>query len=111
MALKVLRDYYSNDGSSLLQQPADPGTHSSSSGAGGSIIGMLEVVESDMGKALANENMNEEASATAYEKLSMENRVEKATKEQDVKYKTKAAAEQGRESHQGTGRKIQDKSC
>merc|ERR1719235_2005192 len=93
MALKVLRDYYANEGSALVQQPADPGTHSSSSGAGGSIIGMLEVVESDMGKALANENMNEEAAATAYEKLSMENRVEKATKEQDVKYKTKAAAE------------------
>jgi len=93
MALKVLRDYYANEGSALMQQPEDPGTHSSASGAGGSIIGMLEVVESDMGKALANENMNEEASATAYEKLSMENRVEKATKEQDVKYKTKAAAE------------------
>merc|ERR1719450_52628 len=93
MALKVLRDYYSNDGSSLLQQPAAPGTHSASGGAGGSIIGMLEVVESDMGKSLANENMNEEAAAVAYEKLSMENRVEKATKEQDVKYKTKASAE------------------
>merc|ERR1719155_233946 len=37
--------------------------------------------------------MNEEAAATAYEKLSMENRVEKASKEQDVKYKTKAAGE------------------
>jgi len=93
MALKVLRDYYSNDGSSFVQQPEDPGTHKSSSGAGGSIIGLLEVVESDMGKALANENMNEEAAAVAYEKLSMTNRVEKATKEQDVKYKTKASAE------------------
>merc|ERR1719487_506587 len=93
MALKVLRDYYSNDGSSFVQQPEDPGTHKSSSGAGGSIIGLLEVVESDMGKALANENMNEEAAAVAYEELSMTNRVEKATKEQDVKYKTKASAE------------------
>jgi len=92
MALKVLRDYYSNEGSALVQQPADPGTHSASAGAGGSIIGMLEVVESDLGRALANGNMNEEAAATAYERLSMENRVEKATKEQDVKYKTKAAA-------------------
>jgi hypothetical protein len=93
MALKVLRDYYSSDGSSLVQQPAEPGTHQSSSGAGGSIIGMLEVVESDMGKSLANENMNEEVAATAYEKLSMENRVMKATKEQDAKYKSKEAAE------------------
>jgi len=93
MALKVLRDYYSNDGAALVQQPADPGTHKSADGAGGAIIGMLEVVESDMGKALANENMNEEAAAVSYEKLSMENRVEKATKEQDVKYKSKSAAE------------------
>lgn len=94
MALKVLRDYYANDaGAALVQQPADPGTHSAAGGAGGSIIGMLEVVESDMGKSLANENMNEEAAAVAYEKLSMENRVEKATKEQDVKYKIKASAE------------------
>merc|ERR1740130_1302961 len=83
MALKVLRDYYSNDGSaaSLVQQPASPGTHSAASGAGGGIIGMLEVVESDMGKALANENMNEEVAATAYEKLSMENKVSKTMKE------------------------------
>merc|ERR1719375_2554084 len=92
MALKVLRDYYAGDGSSLIQQPAAPGTHQAGAGAGNSIIGLLEVVESDMGKSLANENMNEEAAATAYERLSMENRVEKATKEQDVKYKTKAAA-------------------
>lgn len=92
MALKVLRDYYSNDGSSLLQQPEAPGTHSSASGAGGSVIGMLEVVESDMGKALANENMSEEVSATAYEKLSMGNKVEKTMKESDVKYKTKEAS-------------------
>jgi hypothetical protein len=93
MALKVLRDYYASDGSSLIQQPAAPGTHQASSGAGGSIIGMLEVVESDMGKALANENMNEEAAATAYQRLSMENKVSKSMKESDVKYKTKEAAE------------------
>jgi len=93
MALKVLRDYYSNAGSALVQQPTDPGTHSSAAGAGGGIIGMLEVVESDMGKALSSANMNEEAAATAYERLSMENKVEKATKEQDVKYKTKSAGE------------------
>jgi len=93
MGLKVLRDYYANDGASLVQQPAAPGTHSSADGAGGSIIGLLEVVESDMGKSLASANMNEEAAAVAYEKLSMENRLEKATKEQDVKYKSKSSAE------------------
>jgi len=98
MALKVLRDYYTNEGSALVQQPVDPGTHQAASGAGSSIIGMLEVVESDMGRSLANENMNEEVAATAYEKLSMENRVSKATKESDVKYKTKEAAELDKKS-------------
>jgi len=94
MALKVLRDYYANDGSAaLVQQPASPGQHSSAAGAGGGIIGMLEVVESDMGKALANTNMNEEAAATAYQRLSMESKLESASKNQDVKYKVKAAAE------------------
>jgi len=92
MALKILRDYYSSDGSSLVQQPAAPGTHQASAGAGGSIIGMLEVVESDLGRSLANENMNEEAAAIAYQRLSMGNKVMKTTKEQDVKYKTKEAA-------------------
>lgn len=93
MALKVLREYYTSDGASLVQQPAGPGSHEAASGAGSSIIGMLEVVESDMGRSLANENMNEEVAATAYEKLSMENKVMKAMKEQDVKYKVKEAAE------------------
>merc|ERR1719247_3729399 len=37
--------------------------------------------------------MNEEASATAYQRLSMENKVERSMKEKDVKYKTKEAAE------------------
>merc|ERR1719352_1782798 len=46
-----------------------------------------------MGRSLANENMNEEVAAAAYEKLSMENKVEKTMKEQDVKYKTKESAE------------------
>jgi chromosome segregation ATPase len=91
MALKILRDYYSGD-ASFMQQPAAPGIHKSSE-AGASVIGLLEVVESDMGRALASVNMNEEAAATAYQRLSMENKVEKSMKEKDVQYKTKAAAE------------------
>merc|ERR1719183_593565 len=51
-----------------------------------------------MGRALANENMNEEAAATQYQKFSMENKVTKTMKEQDVKYKTKEAAELDKKS-------------
>merc|ERR1719473_1629682 len=50
---------------------------------------MLEVIEADMSKTLAEEEAEEEAAATEYEKLTQENKVTKTTKEQDVKYKTK----------------------
>jgi hypothetical protein len=98
MALKVLRDYYSSEGdaaagaASLAQQPEDPEVHSKATGGATGIIGMLEVVESDFGKSLAATEMNEEAAATAYEKLGMENRMSKSMKDKDVEYKTKEAA-------------------
>lgn len=98
LALKVLRDYYAAEpeasaaAAAMFQQPAKPETHTSASGAGTTIIGMLEVVESDFAKAAASNEVEEQSAATAYEKLSMENRVSKAMKEQDVKYKTKEAA-------------------
>merc|ERR1719428_2372006 len=50
---------------------------------------MLEVVESDFSKNLAAAIAENENEAVQYEKSSMENRVSKAMKEQDVKYKTK----------------------
>eukprot|EP00929_Paragymnodinium_shiwhaense_P040944 TRINITY_DN212_c2_g1_i1.p2 TRINITY_DN212_c2_g1~~TRINITY_DN212_c2_g1_i1.p2 ORF type:complete len:711 (+),score=307.05 TRINITY_DN212_c2_g1_i1:87-2219(+) len=89
MALQILRDYYANE--SFLQQPAMPETHEKSGGAGQSVIGMLEVVESDIGKSLANTEMTEETAARDYERSSMENRVSKALKEKDMDYKKKAA--------------------
>eukprot|EP00928_Gymnodinium_smaydae_P046710 TRINITY_DN31133_c0_g1_i1.p1 TRINITY_DN31133_c0_g1~~TRINITY_DN31133_c0_g1_i1.p1 ORF type:complete len:724 (+),score=240.09 TRINITY_DN31133_c0_g1_i1:57-2174(+) len=92
MALKVLREYYANNPASFAQQPEAPELHSKSTGAGTSIIGMLEVIEADLGKSLASTEMHEDSSATAYQKLSMENKLSKTTKEQDVKYKTKEAA-------------------
>lgn len=91
-ALEVLREYYANQKESFAQQPAAPGTHSSSGGAGGSIISMLEVVASDFGKNLAGEEVDEDAAAVAYEKTSQTNRVTKLMKEKDVEYKTKEAA-------------------
>jgi len=84
LALKVLRDYYAK-GASFLQK------HEKADGAAAGIIGMLEVVESDFSKGLAEMIAIEEEAAAAYEKQTKENEIAKTTKEQDVKYKTKEA--------------------
>jgi len=78
-ALKVLNEYYAKDDKS----------HSSADGAGSGIIGLLEVVESDFSKGLAEMTAAEEAAANEYDKQTKENAITKATKEQDAKYKTK----------------------
>merc|ERR1712194_285908 len=75
-ALGVLRDYYQN-GDSMLQQPAVPEKHEKSSGAGGSIIDILEVCESDFATNLAKEESEEADSQAMYEKVSQENAVTK----------------------------------
>jgi len=85
-ALSVLRDYYGNE-AALLQQPAKPETFEKASGAGGSILNILEVCESDFATNLAKEESEEADSAENYEKTTQENKISKATKEQDVKYK------------------------
>jgi len=81
LALKVLRDYYAKE---------DKG-HASADGAAGGIIGMLEVVESDFSKGLAELISVEEAAVAAYEQQTKDNEITKTTKEQDVKYKGKEA--------------------
>jgi len=98
-ALQVLRDYYGGDSSasmlqdgadiaSAMKQPAMPVKHSKASGAGGSIVDILEVVESDFAKNLASEETQEADAAAEYEKQTQENKVTKGMKEQDVKYQT-----------------------
>jgi len=89
-ALGVLRDYYQND-ESMLQQPAKPEKFEKSSGAGGSIIDILEVCESDFATNLAKEETEEADSQAEYEKVSQVNAVTKTEKESDVKYKTSEA--------------------
>merc|ERR1719401_2668797 len=88
-ALSVLRDYYGS-AAALIQdgQPAKPETFHKAEGAGGSIIDILEVCESDFATNLAKEESEEADSAENYDKTSQENKISKATKEQDVKYKT-----------------------
>merc|ERR1719335_1082489 len=72
---------------SMLQQPAKP-AHSKSSGAGGSIIDILELCESDFSKDLAGEESAESDAQESYDKQTQENKIQKTMKEQDVKYKT-----------------------
>merc|ERR1719412_2713894 len=94
-ALGVLRDYYGSGASAsammqVMRQPAPPVPElfEPASGAGQSIIGILEVVESDFAKNLAQEETEEADSLTEYEKTTQENKVTNTLKSQDVKYKT-----------------------
>merc|ERR1719379_1728566 len=89
-ALKVLKDYYSSDKA-----------HVAAEGAGASIIGLLEVVESDFSKNLAEMISTEEAAAAEYEAETKQNAVDKTNKEQDVKYKTEEAANRDKETAEG----------
>merc|ERR1719261_1357712 len=75
----------------MMQQPAAPELHSKSAGAGGSIIDILEVVESDFASNLAKEETEEANAQSEYEKVSQENAVTKTLKDQDIKYKTMEA--------------------
>jgi len=96
-ALEVLREYYGGAAAMIqsdstfgafMQQPAKPAKHEKSGGAGGSIIGILEVCESDFSKNLAAEEAAESDSADTFEAQTQENKITKVTNEQDVKYKT-----------------------
>jgi len=88
-AVGVLRDYYNggSEDASFMQQPAMPEKHSKATGAGQSIIGILEVCESDFAKNLAKEETEEEDAQSSYAKMTQENAITKTTKLQDVKYK------------------------
>merc|ERR1719325_346388 len=86
-ALTVLRDYYASD-AALVQQPAMPALHTKASGAGTSIIGILEVVESDFATGLAKEETQEDDAQAMYDDITQKNKVTKTMKHQDVKYKT-----------------------
>jgi len=78
LALNVLREYYAKDDKS----------HDAAEGAASGIIGLIEVVESDLSKGLAEMVATEESAAAEYEQQTKENEITNATKQQDVKYKT-----------------------
>merc|ERR1719214_416848 len=80
-ALQVLREYYAKDAA-----------HGSAEGAGSSIIGLLEVCESDFTKGLTEMTAEEQSAASEYESYSKQDEIDTTAKGQDVKYKTKEAA-------------------
>merc|ERR1719229_755484 len=82
LALKTLREYYAQDKD-----------HEAKDGAASSIIGLLEVVQSDFTKSLAEITAAEGRAQSEYEETTKANEIEKASKDQDVKYKTKEAAD------------------
>jgi len=100
-ALDVLKDYYGSasfvqDGKSedaaLDQQPPAPQHHhAKKGGAGNAIIVILESVESDFATNLAKVEAEEADEADAYEKTTAENKHNKVSKTEDVKYKTQEA--------------------
>ena len=83
LALKVLSEYY------VKGDKADSSGDSASTG----IIGSLEVCESDSLKGLTTMNAAEETAQNIHDQESKENEIEKTTKQQDVKCKTKEATE------------------
>merc|ERR1719163_2688829 len=78
LGLKILKEYYASEKE-----------HEAAEGAASGIIGLLEVVESDFSKSLAEIISNEETAASEYDRTTKENEILKATMDQDVKYKTK----------------------
>merc|ERR1719476_826116 len=72
----------------MLQHPARTELFKKAAGAGGSIIDILEVVESDFASNLARTEREEADEQAEYDKMSQENAVTKTLKVQDVKYKS-----------------------
>lgn len=76
-AIKIIREYYSKEGKA----------HTAADGASGGIVGILQVCLSDFTKGLAEMMTAEDTAATQYAQTTQANKLETATKGQDVKYK------------------------
>mmetsp|Transcript_39720 Transcript_39720/g.92196 ORF Transcript_39720/g.92196 Transcript_39720/m.92196 type:complete len:575 (-) Transcript_39720:147-1871(-) len=89
-AMRILRDYYASkdeDGATSDQPPEL--AHTKAAGAGAGIIGLLEVVESDIAKNLAQIQTEEDSTQSEYDTLTKENAELKINKQKDVEYRTK----------------------
>merc|ERR1719343_891325 len=77
-ALQVLNEYYAKGDKA----------HDAAEGSASGIIALLETVEADFSKNLAEITADEESAAAAHEKATKENEIDKTAKDQAVKYKT-----------------------
>jgi len=81
-AIKALKEYYAQDKD-----------HEANDGAAGGIVGMLQVCMSDFTKTLAETTASEDSAASEYESGTQANKIEKTSKDKDVLYQTKEAAD------------------
>merc|ERR1719384_788101 len=91
-ALKVLREYYAKDAA-----------HDTADGAASGIIGLLEVVESDITKTLASLSSEEETAIAEHESETKNNEIDRTSKEQSVKYKVKESKELDKTTAENNG--------
>jgi len=84
-AISVLTEYYSS--ASFVQTKQAPEFASNKGDIASTITSMLEVAESDLSKLLAETEAAESSALSAYEELTKENKVSKATKMADAKGK------------------------
>jgi len=100
-ALDVLSQYYGSDGAAaamlqqgssdeaLAQQPATPEHHEKASGAGASIIAILETIEADFSDNLAKLETGESDAAADYGKITNNNKVTEKSKKKEIKLDTR----------------------
>eukprot|EP00438_Fugacium_kawagutii_P033898 Skav220987 [mRNA] locus=scaffold1541:179018:194613:+ [translate_table: standard] len=78
-AISVLRDYYSTSGTS--------------GAASGGIVSMLEVIESDFGRSLAQAESQETSRAEEHDSMSQQSKLTEVQKDADQKFKTKTSTD------------------
>jgi len=86
-AIGVLSEYYNSAAFVQVASKQAPELGGAKSDVGSTIVSILEVAESDFTSMLAETEADESSAAAAYEKLTKENTVTKATKQADVKGK------------------------
>merc|ERR1719473_2379954 len=75
-AMGVLKEYYSSEAGS---------SSTGGQGASSGIIGLLETVEADLSRSLAEANANEIQAQQKFDKLVQENKVTRASKSASIK--------------------------
>jgi chromosome segregation ATPase len=87
-AIDVLSEYYNSASFVQVSSKEAPDFGGAKGDVGSTIVSILEVAESDFTTMLAEAEADESSAAEAYDKLTKENAVTKATKQADVKGKT-----------------------